>query len=270
MKKIFAVFFSIVLSFTIANFAKAQTSAAPFLCETNSYKTIVWAVKQTNGSYACPTSYNSANVVDSVPTTDKSVCVITGVYTGVSYIKKLDDAQSCNKYKDQGNVTLTTISSTPTVTPIPNPQTPTTPTTNTTNTRPPTTNTRNTTTRPPTNVTKNPTTGGSQGSCPDGFTEKGPLCVPNNPFGDSGGIASNGTIGGIANTIINIMLSLAGIVAVFMLIIGGYQWMTARGNESQVTNGRKTVINALIGLAIVILSFAIVSLVNSFLNNGLG
>jgi hypothetical protein len=54
-----------------------------------------------------------------------------------------------------------------------------------------------------------------------------------------------------------------------MIIIGGYQWMTARGNEAQVTNGRKTLINALIGLAIVILSFAVVQAVNTFLQKGI-
>jgi predicted small integral membrane protein len=93
--------------------------------------------------------------------------------------------------------------------------------------------------------------------------------VPANPFSGNGGIAGNGTIAELATTIINILLGLSGIVAVVMIIIGGYQWMTARGNEAQVTNGRKTLINALIGLAIVILSFAVVQAVNTFLQKGI-
>ncbi len=103
------------------------------------------------------------------------------------------------------------------------------------------------------------------GSCPEGFDAKGPLCVPNNPFDNGDGIAGKGSIGELASTIISILLGISGIVAVIMIIIGGYQVMTARGNETQQTNGRKTLTNALIGLAIIIVSFAVVQAVTNYL-----
>jgi type IV secretory pathway VirB2 component (pilin) len=115
--------------------------------------------------------------------------------------------------------------------------------------------------------TKSSSTTNDAGSCPDGFTTKGPLCIPKNPFGDDDGVAGKGSVGELATTIISILLGLSGIVAVIMIIIGGYQVMTARGNETQQTNGRKTLINALIGLAIVIVSYAVVQAVANYLTN---
>lgn len=106
------------------------------------------------------------------------------------------------------------------------------------------------------------------GGCPDGFTSKGPLCIPNNPFGNSEGIVGKGTLGELASTVISILLGMAGIVAVIFVIIGGYQFMTARGNETQSTEGRKTVVNALIGLAIIIVSYAVVQAVTNYLTTG--
>jgi hypothetical protein len=111
-------------------------------------------------------------------------------------------------------------------------------------------------------------TAGSQGSCPNGFTQKGPLCVPNNPFSGNRGIAGQGTLAGVVTQIISILLGMAGIVAVIFIIIGGYYYMTAGGNEAQAANGRKTLVNALIGLAIVVLSYLIVQIVTSFIITG--
>lgn len=117
-----------------------------------------------------------------------------------------------------------------------------------------------------TNTNKTTTTSG--GTCPDGFSQKGPVCIPNNPFENEPGIAGKGTIGELATSVINILLYLAGIVSVIMIIIGGYTWMTARGNETQATNSRKTFTNALIGLIIVIMAYAVVQAITNFVIKG--
>ncbi len=67
---------------------------------------------------------------------------------------------------------------------------------------------------------------------------------------------------------INILLGLAATVAILYIVIGGYQYITSAGNEEQAGKGRKTVTNAVIGLAIIILSFVIVRVVNNALSNG--
>jgi hypothetical protein len=106
----------------------------------------------------------------------------------------------------------------------------------------------------------------AQGDCETGFHKAGPICVPNSPFTTGiAGNTDNQTAAGLAATIIRIFLYFAGIVAVIMAIIGGYQIMTAAGNATQATNGRKTLTNALIGLGIVILSYIIIQAVINFI-----
>lgn len=103
-----------------------------------------------------------------------------------------------------------------------------------------------------------------RGDCEEGFHKVGPLCVPNSPFTDPDAPVNSPDAGGLAVRLIKILLYFAGIVAVIMAIVGGYQIMTARGNETQATNGRKTLTNAIIGLIIVILSYVIVQAVINF------
>ncbi len=114
------------------------------------------------------------------------------------------------------------------------------------------------------------TTNSSGGSNPicdtsNGYTMKNGLCIPNSPF--SGGLASQSTLSGLIKTILNIILTLSGIIAVIFIIIGGFQYMTAGGNEEQAEKGRKALTNAIIGLLIVILAFTIVQVVTNTLTS---
>ncbi len=61
----------------------------------------------------------------------------------------------------------------------------------------------------------------------------------------------------IVSQTIRLALSLLGIIFLILIILGGYQWMTAGGNEEIVTKARQRIINAAIGLAIVLLAYAI-------------
>lgn len=67
--------------------------------------------------------------------------------------------------------------------------------------------------------------------------------------------------------IINILLGLAGLVALLYLIIGGFQYIMSGGNEDQAKIGRKRALNAIVGLIIIILSYTIVSVVYRTLSN---
>lgn len=124
-----------------------------------------------------------------------------------------------------------------------------------------------------TNTTTNNNGGGTnnntppqvQGDCEAGFHEVGPLCVPNSPFTNKDALVNSADAPGLAVKIIRILLYFGGIIAVIMAIIGGYQIMTARGNEAQATSGRKTLTNAIIGLIIVILSYIIIQAVINFI-----
>jgi len=61
--------------------------------------------------------------------------------------------------------------------------------------------------------------------------------------------------------IIKIGLSLLGIIAVVIILAGGFKWMTAGGNEEKVGEARKMIISGVIGLAIIMSAFAIAQFV---------
>lgn len=60
-----------------------------------------------------------------------------------------------------------------------------------------------------------------------------------------------------AVSIINIALSLLGIIAVVVILIGGFQWMTAGGDDGKVETARKWIFSGIIGLAIILSAWAI-------------
>lgn len=73
----------------------------------------------------------------------------------------------------------------------------------------------------------------------------------------------------IAN-IIRVALGLIGIVLVVIIIYGGYLWMTAGGNEEQIAKAKKVLINAVIGLIIILSAYAIVWFIMRMLGVGVG
>jgi len=69
----------------------------------------------------------------------------------------------------------------------------------------------------------------------------------------SGAISTSSIAGGI----IRIFLSLLGVIFILLMLYGGYLWMTARGNQEQVTKAKELMTSAIIGLVIVIAAYAI-------------
>lgn len=59
------------------------------------------------------------------------------------------------------------------------------------------------------------------------------------------------------STLVNIVFSFLGIIFMILLILGGYNWMTAGGQENKVQEASKTIKQAIIGLIIVLGSYAI-------------
>ncbi len=61
--------------------------------------------------------------------------------------------------------------------------------------------------------------------------------------------------------IINWVLGLLGIIAVVMILYGGFVWLTASGNEENVTKAKNVLSAAIIGLVIILLAWAIINYV---------
>jgi hypothetical protein len=110
------------------------------------------------------------------------------------------------------------------------------------------------------------TTGSSgTGTCPpnSGLTFKNGLCLPPNQF--TTGIASQTSLTGLLIQVIQFLLDFAGIIAVVVLIVGGFWYITSSGNEEQAEKGKKAIINAIIGLVVVVMSYAIVTIISGTL-----
>lgn len=65
--------------------------------------------------------------------------------------------------------------------------------------------------------------------------------------------------------IIEILLAVAGLIAVVFLIVGGFRYITAGGNEEAAESAKKTILNAIIGIVVVILAFVIVRVISNAL-----
>lgn len=65
----------------------------------------------------------------------------------------------------------------------------------------------------------------------------------------------------VAAAAVEIILRFAAIAAVFMIIYGGIQLVTAQGEPDKATQARKTITNALIGLIISIVAATVVTFI---------
>jgi hypothetical protein len=68
-------------------------------------------------------------------------------------------------------------------------------------------------------------------------------------------------VSSMMKTVINILLFLIGTIAVVMIVVGGIRYTLSNGNASQVKEAKDTILYAVIGLIIAIMSYAIVNFV---------
>ncbi len=74
-----------------------------------------------------------------------------------------------------------------------------------------------------------------------------------------------GQLAATLGTVINAALSLLGIVFIILILVSGYKYMTAGGNEEQTTKAIAAIRRAIIGLIITVGAFAIWNFVASYL-----
>jgi cytochrome bd-type quinol oxidase subunit 2 len=75
------------------------------------------------------------------------------------------------------------------------------------------------------------------------------------------GIQSQGSVSDVAGNVIGSGLTLIGVLFFILMIYAGITWMVARGNEEQSKKALNTITGAIIGLILVIASYAITSFV---------
>lgn len=91
------------------------------------------------------------------------------------------------------------------------------------------------------------------------------VCLPKSDFFAKSGIAGSSSLSELMLKIIQLLLTFAGIIGVLILVVGGFWYLTSAGNDEQAEKGKKAIMNAIIGLVVVILAYAIVTVISSTL-----
>jgi amino acid transporter len=73
-----------------------------------------------------------------------------------------------------------------------------------------------------------------------------------------------------AGNVIGVLMGFLGIIAVVIILLGGFKWMTAGGDESKVEEAKKLMTAGVIGLAIVLASWGVTIFVLDALLNATG
>ncbi len=65
------------------------------------------------------------------------------------------------------------------------------------------------------------------------------------------------SLGLVVATIIKGFLGLLGVIFIILIVLAGYNWMTAAGDEEKIKKATSTIRSAIIGLLIIIAAYAI-------------
>lgn len=87
-------------------------------------------------------------------------------------------------------------------------------------------------------------------------------------FKGQAGPAGRQSFGELVVVTLQILLLIVGSLAVIYLMYGGFRYITSSGNEEQTEAAKKTITNAILGLVIVILSFALITIIARLLITG--
>ena len=93
------------------------------------------------------------------------------------------------------------------------------------------------------------------------FAQTGVPIVPSEQFEELGKITAESLVGGL----VNLALLIAALVFFFILVMGGIKWITSGGDKEQTAAAQSTLTAAIIGLAIVFSTWAIIGLLDTFL-----
>jgi len=96
-----------------------------------------------------------------------------------------------------------------------------------------------------------------------------------NTTANSGGFTSNANNVSVTQesltkkvtTILQVLLSLVGVFFLILMFYAGYRWMTARENASETTKAKDMIVNAVIGLIVILSAYAITMFISGYLSS---
>lgn len=84
----------------------------------------------------------------------------------------------------------------------------------------------------------------------------------------TGCAASNGQISRLIRIVLNMLSIIAGIIAVIMIIVSGFKYVTSQGDANQISSAKKSLIYAIVGIVIVAFAQIIVQFVIGVADKG--
>jgi len=72
------------------------------------------------------------------------------------------------------------------------------------------------------------------------------------------------TLGNAISNILFLAFAIAALIVLIMLIIGAFEWISSGGDKENVAKARNRIINALIGLAVLAVAFALANVFAQF------
>lgn len=77
-----------------------------------------------------------------------------------------------------------------------------------------------------------------------------------------------GQLGSIVASAITFIFVIVAIVALGFLVWGGFKWLTSEGDKNAVEGARNHIVNAIIGLIVIFLSYLVVNVLLAFFTGG--
>lgn len=98
------------------------------------------------------------------------------------------------------------------------------------------------------------------------YAQDGPTRNTKVTFGGVGIDPGQRSVGDVISNALMIVFIAAGLAVLIFLIIGAFRWITSGGDKDAIGKARGTIVNALVGLAILALAFFITVLFGQILN----
>ncbi|MBP6993992.1 hypothetical protein KBB12_02015 [Candidatus Woesebacteria bacterium] len=115
-----------------------------------------------------------------------------------------------------------------------------------------------------------PPSTGAPGTCGDTVAMPVAGCGPCNPLNQAkiGMWFRVPTLGDLVGNIIRLMFFIAGLYALVLLLLGGFEWVSSGGEEKKLTSARGKILNAIIGLVVMVAVLTLVILLEQVVFGG--
>ena len=88
----------------------------------------------------------------------------------------------------------------------------------------------------------------------------------NTLVGNVSNLGGSNSLQGIISFVLSLLLTVSVLLAFFFILFGGVRWIMSQGDKKQLENAQKTILYAIIGLVVVLLSFFIINLIGFAFN----